>query len=662
MDGQVAKERIDFLRETLEKLSEEYYELDTPSVSDAEYDRYMQELISLEEQFPEYQTDDSPSVRVGGKALDSFQKVAHQTAMLSLGNAFDEGDIRDFDRKVRADTEEVTYVCELKIDGLAISLRYEDGKLLVGATRGDGEVGEDITNNLKTIHTIPLRLKEPISFEVRGEAYMPKASFEALNAERAAKEEMLFANPRNAAAGSLRQLDPKVAASRNLSYFVYGLTGTTLTSHSEALDYLEELGFMTNPNRRVCRNIEEVLAYIEEWQGKRGELPYEIDGIVVKVDSFSLQEKLGSTAKSPRWAIAYKFPAEEVTTKLIDIELSVGRTGVITPTAILEPVRVAGTVVKRASLHNEDLIRKQGIMLGDTIVLKKAGDIIPQVVSVLTKHRTGEEKEFHMPTTCIECGSHLVRLEEEVALRCVNPSCPAQIREELIHFASRNAMNIEGLGERVIAQLFAEKLISTVVDLYDLKLDQLLHLERFGEKSATNLIQAIEKSKQNSLEKVLFGLGIRHIGAKAARTLAQHFGTMEALEQATEEELTNIDEIGSKMADSVVKFFAQEEVQTLIASLKNHGLHMEYKGPQVVKESESVFFGKTIVLTGKLTQLTRSEAKKEIEARGGKVTGSVSKSTDIVIAGEAAGSKLTKAEELGITVWNEEQLVVELGE
>lgn len=662
MDKQVAKERMEELHNLLERLNEEYYVQDNPSVSDAEYDRYMQELMTLETEFPEYQTDDSPSVRVGGKVLSSFQKVTHKTPMLSLGNAFNEADIRDFDRKMQADAvEEVTYVCELKIDGLAVSLHYEDGKFQVGATRGDGEIGEDITNNLKTIRSIPLKLKESLSFEVRGEAYMPKQSFEALNEERTAKGEILFANPRNAAAGSLRQLDSKVAASRNLSYFVYGLTGANLSSHSDSLDYLEKLGFQTNPYRRLCSNIEEVLAYIEEWQGKRDSLPYEIDGIVVKVNSFALQEELGSTAKSPRWAIAYKFPAEEVTTKLIDIELSVGRTGVVTPTAILEPVRVAGTVVKRASLHNEDLIRKQGIMLGDTIVLKKAGDIIPQVVSVLVEQRTGEEKEFHMPDTCTECGSHLVRLEGEVALRCVNPSCPAQIREELIHFASRNAMNIEGLGERVIAQLFAEKLIATVVDLYELKLEQLLDLERFGEKSATNLIQAIEASKQNSLEKLLFGLGIRHIGAKAAKTLSQHFGTMDALGQTNFEELIAIDEIGSKMADSVIKFFEQEEVKNLLTSLKNHGVNMIYTGPQAVKDGESVFFGKTVVLTGKLTKLTRNEAKKEIEARGGKVTGSVSKSTDFVVAGEAAGSKLTKAEELGIAVWDEEQLVKELG-
>ncbi|GGE79930.1 NAD-dependent DNA ligase LigA [Priestia taiwanensis] len=666
MERKEVETRVHELRTILDKLNYDYHVLDTPSASDAEYDRYMQELIALETAHPDLQDPSSPSVRVGGTVLEAFEKVVHRTPMLSLGNAFNEGDLRDFDRKVREDSiGDVAYVCELKIDGLAVSLRYENGVFVQGATRGDGTIGEDITNNLKTIPSIPLRLKDAISLEVRGEAYMPKPSFEKLNVERVEKGEMLFANPRNAAAGSLRQLDPKIAASRNLSYFVYTLAGlgeSTLEKHSEGIDYLEKLGFKTNPYRRVCPSIEDVLAYVEEWQAKRPELPYEIDGIVIKVDSLRLQESLGATAKSPRWAIAYKFPAEEVTTKLIDIELSVGRTGVVTPTAILEPVRVAGTVVQRASLHNEDLIREKDIRIGDTVVVKKAGDIIPEVVNVLVERRTGNEEEYRMPTHCPECESELVRLEEEVALRCVNPSCPAQIREGLIHFVARNAMNIDGLGERVIAQLFEAGLIHTVADLYDLKKEQLLALERFAEKSATNLIQAIEASKKNSLEKVLFGLGIRHVGAKAAKTLAQHFETMDRLQEANVDELIAINEIGEKMAQSIVTYFDNEDVVALIGSLREHGVNVTYTGakPVNIEESDSVFAGKTVVLTGKLEQLTRSEAKKKIEALGGNVAGSVSKKTDLVIAGEAAGSKLAQAEKLQIEVWSEEQLLQEL--
>ncbi len=471
--------------------------------------------------------------------------------MLSLGNAFNEGDLRDFDRRVRQgiDDANVRYICELKIDGLAVSLHYEKGRFIQGATRGDGITGEDITQNLKTIKAIPLRLNEEVTLEARGEAYMPKRSFVKLNEEKEQNGEDVFANPRNAAAGSIRQLDTKIAAKRNLSMFVYGLANVeekTISSHSESLDFLGELGFKTNPNRRTCETIEEVIAYVEEWQEKRPNLDYEIDGIVIKVDDVALQESLGTTAKSPRWAIAYKFPAEEVVTRLTGIELSVGRTGVVTPTAELEPVRVAGTIVRRASLHNEDLIREKDIRIGDYVVVKKAGDIIPEVVNVIFDKRTGEEEEYRMPTHCPACESELVRLEEEVALRCINPTCPAQIREGLIHFVSRNAMNIDGLGERVITQLFDADYIRTFADLYALTKEQLLQLERFGEKSATNLIQAIENSKENSLERLLFGLGIRHVGAKAARTFAEHFETMDALVKATEEELKSINEIGEK--------------------------------------------------------------------------------------------------------------------
>lgn len=666
MDLQLAQQKINELRKLINQYGYEYYVLDKPTVPDSEYDRLMNELLGLEEQFPELKTPDSPTQRVGGSVLEMFEKVEHRTPMLSLGNAFNEQDLRDFDRRVRQIVgDDFSYVCELKIDGLAVSLRYEDGLFVQGATRGDGTIGEDITSNLRTIKSIPLRLRENVSLEVRGEAYMPKRSFEKLNQIKEERGEEPFANPRNAAAGSLRQLDPKIAASRNLDIFLYGigdLGENGVASHSAGLDYLDHLGLKTNKERRKCANIDEVIAFVGSWVEKRPNLPYEIDGIVIKVDSLEQQGELGTTAKSPRWAIAYKFPAEEVVTTLINIELNVGRTGVVTPTAVLEPVRVAGTTVQRASLHNEDLIREKDIKIGDKVVVKKAGDIIPEVVNVIADQRTGEEIDFHMPKNCPECESELVRLEGEVALRCINPKCPAQIREGLIHFVSRDAMNIDGLGEKVISQLFAEKLIVDVADLYKLTKEQLLGLERMGEKSASNLLQAIEASKSNSLEKLLFGIGIRHVGAKAAKTLAQVFGSMDRLAAATEEELIAINDIGAKMADSIAAFFQKEEAQELIKELKAVGVNMDYKGPKPVtpEESDSIFAGKTIVLTGKLEQLTRNEAKEKIEALGGSVSGSVSKKTDLVIAGEDAGSKLAKAEQLGIEVWDEEKLLEEL--
>lgn len=666
MDLQLAEKKVKDLHNLLNQYNYEYHVLDQPSVPDAEYDRLMRDLIELEEQFPELKTEDSPTQRVGGEILDMFEKVEHQSQMLSLGNAFSEQDLRDFDRRVRQGAgENVSYVCELKIDGLAVSLRYEDGLFTLGATRGDGSIGENITANLKTIRSIPLRLKESVTMEVRGEAFMPRRSFEKLNKAKEENGEEPFANPRNAAAGSLRQLDPRLAAKRNLDIFVYGIANvgdTGVVSHSEGLDYLDSLGFKTNKERKRCESIEEVIEYVQGWTDKRPNLSYDIDGIVIKVDSLESQEQLGTTAKSPRWAIAYKFPAEEVVTTLRDIELSVGRTGVVTPTALLEPVRVAGTTVQRASLHNEDLIREKDIKIGDQVVVKKAGDIIPEVVNVLADRRTGEEQDFNMPTHCPECESELVRLDGEVALRCINPKCLAQIREGLIHFVSRNAMNIDGLGEKVISQLFAENLIKDVADIYKLTYEQLIQLERMGEKSVNNLIQAIENSKGNSLEKLLFGLGIRHVGAKAAKTLAQEFGHMEALEKASRDNLTAINEIGEKMADSIVSFFDQEEAHELIAELKAAGVNMAYNGPKPVlaENSDSFFAGKTVVLTGKLEIMSRNEAKEKIEALGGKVSGSVSKKTDVVIAGEEAGSKLTKAQELGVEVWNEERLVEEL--
>ncbi|MBS4220586.1 NAD-dependent DNA ligase LigA [Bacillus sp. FJAT-49711] len=668
MDLETAKKQLNDLYSLLNQYNYEYHVLDNPSIPDAEYDKLMRQLIKLEQEYPELITPDSPTQRVGGEALSAFEKVRHHSQMLSLANAFSEEDLRDFDRRIRQATDDqFSYICELKIDGLAVSLRYVDGLFVQGATRGDGTIGEDITANLRTIRSIPLKLKEPFSLEVRGEAYMPKKSFLKLNKSREENGEVLFANPRNAAAGSLRQLDPRIAASRNLDLFLYGIGdyGTTgVTTHSAGLDLLEQLGLKVNKERRKCESIDEVIEYIQKWTEDRPKLDYEIDGIVIKIDSIDLQEQLGSTAKTPRWAIAYKFPAEEVVTKLIEIELSVGRTGVITPTAILEPVRVAGTTVQRASLHNEDLIREKDIMLNDWVVIKKAGDIIPEVVNVLAERRSGEEISFHMPTHCPECDSELVRLEGEVALRCINPTCPAQRREGLIHFVSRNAMNIEGLGEKVIGQLFSLQLVKDPADIYFLTKDQLLNMERMGEKSATNLINAIQASKANSLEKLLFGLGIRHVGEKAAKTLAEHFETIDKLSSAQREELLTVEEVGEKMADAIATFFENEEFEQLISKLKDAGVNMEYLGPKRSETAniDSYFNGKTVVLTGKLEKMTRNDVKEKIESLGGKVSGSVSKKTDLVIAGEEAGSKLTKAEELGVEVWDEERLLEALAE
>lgn len=662
------EKRVEELHHLLHQYAHAYYTLDRPLVTDAVYDQYFQELLQIEKEHPDLQLPDSPTVRIGGEVLENFGKVAHENPMLSLANAFDAQDLRDFDRRVQeAIGAHVAYLCELKIDGLAVSLRYENGRFVQGATRGDGTVGEDITENLKTIRTVPLRLHEPVSLEVRGEAYMPKTSFVTLNEARDLEGEEPFANPRNAAAGSLRQLDPKVAARRHLAVFIYGVGGDAteygVDSHSDALDYTEQLGFQINESRKRCKSIDEVIAYIDEWTAKRTALDYEIDGIVVKVDGFEDQEQLGYTARSPRWAIAYKFPAEEVTTTLTDVELSVGRTGVVTPTAILEPVRVDGTTVGRASLHNEDLIREKDIRIGDTVIIRKAGDIIPEVVAPIVEKRTGEEVPFKMPNNCPECDSELVRFEEEVALRCVNPQCPAQMKEAIIHYVSRNAMNIEGIGERVVEQLYREELVCDVADLYTLARERLLELERMGEKSVSNLLNAIEQSKENSLEKLLFGLGIRHVGVKAAEILAEEFVTLDALMEADVEKLVTIHEIGDKVAQSITTYFANEDVLKVIEKLKSAGLNLQYKGiTQEDLPSEGPFVDKTVVLTGKLYEMTRGEAKKKIEALGGKVTGSVSKNTDLVVAGEAAGSKLTRAEELEILVWDEAQLLEAIGE
>jgi len=665
MNQTEAKEKIAELSDLLKQYSHEYYVLDKPSVSDAVYDTFFNELRDLEAQFPELISSDSPTQRVGTEPLSAFDKVEHDIPMLSLSNAFDEQDLRSFDERVRKAVGPVEYICELKIDGLAVSIIYENGKLIRGATRGDGVIGEDITSNLRTIRSLPLTIEEKSVIEVRGEAFMPHRSFLSLNEARKETSEELFANPRNAAAGSLRQLDPQIAAQRNLDIFLFGYgnwQARDLATHSDYLEYMASLGLKVNPEWKKCATIEEVIDYVTHWTTERPRLQYEIDGIVIKVNDIAQQEALGFTARSPRFATAYKFPATEAVTTLKDIELSVGRTGVVTPTAILDPVKVDGTTVQRATLHNEDFIKEHDLHLGDTVILKKAGDIIPKVVRVLTEKRTGEEKLFHMPKICPACDSELVRLDEEVALRCINPNCPAQLQEGLIHFVSRNAMNIDGLGEKVIQQLFKANLVETIADLYRLKREELLALERMGEKSVDNLLRAIETSKGNSLEKLIFGLGIRHIGAKAAQILAAHFETMEDLQSATYDELIAIDEIGHIMADSIVQYLDEPRVKNLLDELRVEKLNMTYTGPRLKQTEQTPFSDKTIVLTGRMENYTRQEAKSIIEANGGSVTGSVSSNTDIVIAGEAAGSKYDRAVSLNIDIWDETDLTEALKE
>lgn len=653
--------RVNELHDLLNQYSYEYYVKDNPSVPDSEYDKLLRELIDIEHAHPELKTDDSPTVRVGGEAQSSFEKVNHETPMLSLGNAFNEEELRRFDERIRDHIGKVEYMCELKIDGLAVSLKYEDGRFVQGLTRGDGTTGEDITENLRTIHAIPLKIKEPLNVEVRGEAYMPRRSFMRLNDEREKNEEQPFANPRNAAAGSLRQLDPKLAAKRKLSVFLYSVNDFTdfnATTQSDALDELDRLGFKTNHERARVEDIEGVLEYIKKWTKQREQLSYDIDGIVIKVNDLDQQDEMGFTQKSPRWAIAYKFPAEEVVTELKDIELSIGRTGVVTPTAILEPIRVAGTTVSRASLHNEDLIKERDIRIGDSVIVKKAGDIIPEVVRSIIDRRPNDAKPYRMPTHCPSCGHELVRIEGEVALRCINPKCQAQLVEGLIHFVSRQAMNIDGLGNKIIQQLYHHQLIKDVGDIFYLTKEDLLPLERMGTKKVENLLSAIEHAKQNSLEHLLFGLGIRHLGAKASQILAEKFETMDRLLKVTEEELIAIHDIGDKLAQSVVTYLDNEDIKALIEKLKDKNVNMTYKG---VKSSEieghPEFQNKTIVLTGKLQQMTRKEATTWLEMQGAKVTSSVTKSTDLVIAGEDAGSKLSKAEQFGTEIWSESQFI-----
>lgn len=655
------KERIHELQTLLTRYNHEYHVEDNPSIPDTEYDALLRELIELESEHPEYKTDTSPTVRVGGEILSNFEKVTHSSPMLSLGNAFNEEDLRAFDQRVRQNAGDVTYMCELKIDGLAVSLTYENGRFTRGATRGDGTVGENITENLRTIHAIPLTVDSDLTFEVRGEAYMPKSSFMNLNKKRIEEDKQEFQNPRNAAAGSLRQLDPKLAAARNLSVFLYSVTSPEAldaVSQSGALDKLDELGFKTNKERKLMTTIDDVIEYIDYWTTHRSELAYEIDGIVIKVNDLGMQDELGFTVKSPRWAIAYKFPAEEVITEILDIELTVGRTGVITPTAILEPVKVAGTTVGRASLHNHELIEERDIRIGDKVVIRKAGDIIPEVVKSLKEERT-DQAVYEAPTTCPSCGHETVKLEDEVAIRCINPACPAQLTEGIIHFVSRGAMNIDGLGEKVVRQLFDAELITDVSDLYKLQYDDLIELERMGDKKVTNLLTAIEASKAMPLSKLLFGLGIRFLGSKASRLIAEEYGSMAEVLKATKEQLIEIPEIGEKIADSIVTYTQNEDFIELVNKLGGAGLNLTEEKEEL---SGTVFSGMTFVLTGKLVEMTRGDAKQSIESYGGKVTGSVSKNTDIVVAGEDAGSKLEKANTLGITVWNEREFIEKLGQ
>lgn len=663
-----AAKRAEELRSRLNRWSREYYVEDKPTVEDYVYDQEYAELVAIEEQYPDLITSDSPTQRVGGKVLSGFEKVTHDIPLYSLNDVFSKDELFAFDQRVqKAIGRPVDYCCELKIDGLSVSLRYENGEFVRGATRGDGTVGENITENLKTVRSVPLKLKDAISIEVRGECFMPKKSFVQLNQAREAEGKDIFANPRNAAAGSLRQLDSKITAKRNLDTFLYTVADfgpMKATTQYDALEELEQIGFHTNHEKRLCHSIDEVWSFIEEYHEKRMDLTYEIDGIVIKVNEFSLQDQLGFTVKAPRWATAYKFPPEEVETKIEEIEWTVGRTGVVTPTAIMTPVRVAGTTVSRASLHNGDYIELKDIRLNDIVRIYKAGDIIPEVAQVVLDQRPADSEPYVLPTHCPICHSELVHLDEEVALRCINPKCPAQIKEGLNHFVSRNAMNIDGLGPRVLAQMYDKQLVTDVADLYKLTEEELLTLDKIKEKSANNILTAIHDSKDNSVERLIFGLGIRHVGSKAAKILAEHFGDLETLSKSDFESIIALDTIGDTIADSVVTYFSNEEVHDLMSELKQAGVNFEYKGirSSQIETIDSPFKEKTVVLTGKLTRFTREEAKETIENLGGKVTGSVSKKTDIVVAGEDAGSKLTKAQELGIDVWSEEKMAEALAD
>lgn len=659
-------QEIDELRRLLHYHSHRYYVLDAPEIDDAEFDRLYQRLVKLEQDHPELITSDSPTQRVGGTPAEGFERVAHSVPMLSLSNAFSAEDLLAFDMRVRngLPDDSLEYVVELKIDGLAINLVYESGRLLRAATRGDGTEGEDVTSNVRTIRAVPLVLsgQVPPVMEVRGEAYMPRPAFDRLNDERLEAGEPLLANPRNAAAGSLRQLDSRVTASRTLDIFVYGMGAReelAVTTHEQTLQFLQELGFKVNPHYRVFKTIGEVIDYCQSWAERRVDLPYDIDGLVIKVNSLAGQRQLGSTAKDPRWAIAFKFPAEQATTIVEDIVVRVGRTGVLTPTAVLRPVRLAGSTVSRATLHNEDFIKEKDICIGDTVIIHKAGEIIPEVISVVESRRTGAEKSFVMPATCPECGSMVLRIPGESAHKCINGACPALLREGLIHFVSRDAMNIDGLGQAVVTSLVDSGLVADAADLYTLTAEQVLNLERMGPKSAQNLIEAIAASKQAGLARLLFGLGIRFVGAKAAATLARHFGDIDLVAKASAGELTALDEIGPRIAESVVEYFSRPEAEHLITKLAAAGVKLTEEKRRIT--TNLPLTGKTFVLTGTLPTLTRNDAAELIESQGGKVTSAVSKKTDYVVAGEEAGSKLDKAQKLGITVLNEAELMALLG-
>ena len=635
----------------LNRYATEYYTSDNPSVSDSEYDRLYRELVELETAYPDQVLADSPTHRVGGKVLDGFEKYSHQYPLYSLQDAFSREELEAFDARVRKEVAHPTYICELKIDGLSISLTYEKGILVAGATRGDGSIGENITENLKRVKDIPLTLPEELDITVRGECYMPRASFDQVNQARQENGEPEFANPRNAAAGTLRQLDTAVVAKRNLATFLYQeASPSTRDSQEKVLKHLEQLGFVVNPKRILAENIDEIWNFIQEVGEERDNLPYNIDGVVIKVNDLAGQEELGFTVKAPKWAVAYKFPAEEKEAKLLSVDWTVGRTGVVTPTANLTPVQLAGTTVSRATLHNVDYIAEKDIRKEDTVIVYKAGDIIPAVLRVVESKRVSEEK-LDIPTNCPSCNSDLLHFEDEVALRCINPRCPAQIMEGLIHFASRDAMNITGLGPSIVEKLFAANLVKDVADIYRLKEEDFLLLEGVKEKSASKLYQAIQASKENSAEKLLFGLGIRHVGSKASQLLLQHFHSIENLAQSDPEEVASIESLGGVIAKSLQTYFATEGSEILLRELKETGVNLTYKGQTVV--ADAALSGLTVVLTGKLERLKRSEAKSKLESLGAKVTGSVSKKTDLVVAGADAGSKLQKAQELGIEVRDE---------
>ena len=652
-----AKKRIQELTKIINQANYEYYNLDNPTITDQEYDKYLRELINLEEKYPDLADPNSPSKRVGGEAIDKFNKVTHAIPMISLANVFNEEEIRDFDKRIRNAGFTPTYVCELKIDGLSVSLHYEHGKLKFAATRGDGVTGEDITENVKTIKTVPLDLGRDIDIEVRGEIYMNKATLEKINREREMNGESKLQNVRNAAAGSIRQLDPKVAAKRHLDTWIYHLPNPIdygIFTHYEALEFMKDLGFKVNPASKLVGGIDGILEYIKEYTEKRDKLPYEIDGIVIKVNDIRMQQELGSTVKYPRWATAYKFPAEEVLTKLIDIKFTVGRTGQVTPNAVLEPVLVMGSTIRRATLHNEDYCRSLDLRIGDIVSIKKAGDVIPEVVEAKAERRIGTEKPFEMINTCPICGSNLVK-KGNVDYFCINDECPKKNIESLIHFASRNAMNIDGLGDEIIEDFYNEGFIRTIPDFYHLSehKEDIIELEGYGLKKVTNLLLAIEESKQNSVERLIFGLGIPGIGAKNAKLLASIFKDIYNISNATYEDLVSIRDIGDILAKNIVNYFANPANISLINTLEDLGVNMKYLGAEV--KSNENFTDKKFVITGTISFMSREEAKALIEAYGGKCIDSVSKKTDVVIVGDAPGSKYTKAQELGITIWNEEK-------